>query len=119
MFLSHRDSVKTKLARHRYDPRVKTVIGADVWIGEAALLKGGVTIGPGAVIGMGSVVTKDIEPYAIVAGNPARTIRLRFSPQVVDALLRMAWWKLSDEELRRLGPLFTEPERLLKQEGFL
>ena len=119
VFLSHRDSVKTKLARHRYDPRVKTVIGADVWIGEAALLKGGVTIGPGAVIGMGSVVTKDIEPYAIVAGNPARTIRLRFSPQVVDALLRMAWWKLSDEELRRLGPLFTEPERLLKQEGFL
>lgn len=119
VFLSHRDSVKTKLARHRYDPRVQTVIGADVWIGEAALLKGGVVVGPGAVIGMGSVVTKDVEPFAIVAGNPARTIRLRFSPQVVEALLKMAWWDRSDEELRRLGPLFTDPERMLKQEGFL
>lgn len=119
VFLSHRDSVRTKLARHPYDPRVKTIIGADVWIGEAALLKGGITIGPGAVIGMGSVVTKDVEPYAVVAGNPARTVRQRFAPQVAEALLKMAWWTLPDEELRRLAPLFTEPERLLKQEGYL
>lgn len=119
VFLSHRDSVATKLARHVYDPRAKTVIGADVWIGEGALIKGGVTIGPGAVVGMGSVVTKDVEPYAIVAGNPARLLRMRFSPQVAQALLKMAWWDRPDDELRRLGPLFIDPERLLRQEGFL
>jgi acetyltransferase-like isoleucine patch superfamily enzyme len=119
VFLSHRDSVKTKFARIPYVWRTKTKIGHDVWIGEAALVKGGVTIGSGAVIGMGSVVTKDVAAYSVVAGNPARHIRYRFPAHVIEALLNFAWWDKSDEELRRLGPLFDRPETLLRQEGLL
>ena len=119
VFLDHRDSVKAKFSRHHYVWRAKTSIGHDVWIGEAALIKGGSNIGHGAVIGMGSVVTKDVPPYAIVAGNPARLIRMRFAPEIVGALLKMQWWNMTDKELRRLGPLFQDPERMLRHEGWL
>lgn len=119
VFLSHRDSVKAKFSRHPYFWSAKTMIGHDVWIGEGVLIKGGIKIGHGAVIGMGSVVTKDVPDYAIVAGNPARVIRMRFEPEIVDALLRLKWWNLPDDELRRLAPLFPNPEEMLKHEGLL
>lgn len=119
VFLHHRDSVKTKYAHHRYEWRRGTKIGNDVWIGENVLIKGGLKIGDGAVVGMGSVVTKDVPPYAIVAGNPATLIRMRFAPNIADALLRMQWWNYSDQDLLRLGPDFIDPERMLRQEGFL
>jgi acetyltransferase-like isoleucine patch superfamily enzyme len=119
VFLHHRDSVKTKFARHRYEWRAKTTIGSDVWIGEGALIKGGVTIGPGAVVGMGSVVTKDVPAYAVVAGNPAKVIRMRFEPDVVEALLKMQWWNCTDAELLRLGPMVVDPRGMLREEGFL
>lgn len=119
VFLHHRDSVKTKFARHRYEWRAKTTIGSDVWIGENALIKGGVTIGHGAVVGMGSVVTKDVPAYAVVAGNPAKIVRMRFEPDVVDALLKMQWWNYTDAELLRLGPMVVDPRGMLQKEGFL
>lgn len=119
VFLSHRDSVKTKFSKHPYQWRTKTIIGHDVWIGDKVLIKGGVTVGHGAIIGMGSVVTKDIEPYAIVAGNPAHPIRMRFRPEIIEGLLKMKWWDIPDEELRRIASLFPDPEQLLRQEGFL
>lgn len=62
VFLSHKDSVKTKFARHDYLPMVRTRVGHDVWIGEGAFIKAGVCIGTGAVVGMGAVVTKDVPP---------------------------------------------------------
>jgi acetyltransferase-like isoleucine patch superfamily enzyme len=68
------------------------VIGNDVWIGRGARVLSGVTVGDGAVIGGHSVVTKDVRPYAIVVGNPAREIRRRFSDEQIDALLSIAWW---------------------------
>ena len=119
VFLSHRDSVKAKFARHDYLPVIRTVIGNDVWIGERVSIKAGVRIGHGAVIGMGSVVTKDVPDYAIVAGNPARIIRMRFSEPIIRGLLKMQWWKMPDDELRRIGPLIPDPEALLRQEGYL
>jgi len=106
--------VKTKLAQHDYLPNIRTRIGNDVWIGAGAYVKAGVTIGDGAVVGMASVVTRDVPAYAIVAGNPARIIRMRFAEDVVHALLDMQWWLLSDEELRALGPMFHDPEALIK-----
>ena len=73
-------------------PTGDTSIGHDVWVGREALVLAGVTIGHGAVIGARSVVTKDVAPYTIVAGNPARVIRARFAPDQVERLLELAWW---------------------------
>jgi acetyltransferase-like isoleucine patch superfamily enzyme len=119
VFLSHKDSVKVKFARHHYLPAVRTIVGNDVWIGEGVFIKAGVTIGDGSVVGMGAVVTRDVAPYSIVGGNPAQFIRLRFEQEVVDALLRMKWWELPDSELRRLGPMFNDPRAMLQSQGLL
>jgi chloramphenicol O-acetyltransferase type B len=118
-FLSHKDSIKAKFAHHDFLPQERTTIGSDVWIGEGAYIKAGVTLGHGAVVGMGSVVTKDVRPYEVVAGNPAKHIRTRFDEPVVAALLRMAWWDLPDDELRRLAVHFDDPVVMLTREGLL
>lgn len=118
-FLSHAEGAKAKFARHPYTFRSKTSIGNDVWIGEDVHIKGGVNIGHGAVVGMGSVITKNVPPYSITAGNPARHIRYRFPPHVIEAMLSFAWWNLSDAELERVGVMFDRPEELLRKEGFL
>lgn len=77
-----------------------TVLGNDVWIGDGAVVVPGVTVGTGAVIGANSVVTRDIPPYAIVGGIPARVIRHRHPPQVVEALLATNWWELPLAQLQ-------------------
>lgn len=79
-------------AQDAFVPAGDTVIGHDVWIGSEAMVLPGVSIGHGAVIGSRAVVTRDVEPYAIVAGNPAREIRKRFPPDQVAMLLEMQWW---------------------------
>lgn len=76
------------------------VIGNDVWIGCGSIINRGVVVGDGAVIGAGSVVTKDVEPYSIVAGSPARKIRMRFSDEVVSRLLVSNWWELPDSIIK-------------------
>ena len=119
VFLSHKDSVKTKLSKHVYEWKEVTVIGNDVWIGEGVMIKGGVKIGDGAVVGMGSIVTKNIPPYAIYAGNPARLVRFRFNEATIIGLLKMRWWDRSDDEIRDLAPLFKNPESMLKKAGLL
>ena len=75
------------------------VIGNDVWIGENCFIKAGVTIGDGAVVGAHSVVTKDIPPYAIVAGAPAKILRFRFDENKIKELLELQWWNWSDEQI--------------------
>lgn len=70
----------------------KTIIGNDVWIGTNAVVMGGVTIGDGAIIAAGAVVTKDVPPYAIVGEVPAKVIRYRFSPEIISELLSLKWW---------------------------
>ncbi len=75
-------------------------IGNDVWIGASAIILSGLCIGDGAVIGAGAVVSKSVAPYAIVAGNPARQIRCRFEPPIVESLLRIAWWEWPDDKIR-------------------
>ncbi|MBB1249819.1 CatB-related O-acetyltransferase [Rhizobium sp. G21] len=73
-------------------PTRDTIVGHDVWIGHNATIMPGVTIGHGAIIAAESVVSRDAPPYAVVGGNPARIIRLRFEPHIVDTLLDIAWW---------------------------
>jgi len=74
-------------------------IGHDVWIGHAAVIMPGVRIGTGAVIGAAAVVTKDVEPYQVVAGVPARPLRSRFSDTVIDRILRSRWWEWTRPQL--------------------
>jgi len=74
-------------------------IGNDVWVGLGSTILSGVTIGDGAVIGAGSVVTSDVPAYAVAAGNPARVLRPRFRPEIVDALERIAWWRWSRAQI--------------------
>lgn len=81
-------------------PSEDTVIGNDVWVGTGALILSGVNIGDGAVIGARAVVASDVRPYAVVAGNPAREIRRRFTDEQVDALLRIAWWNWPEPRVR-------------------
>ncbi len=85
-----------------------TVVGNDVWIGQNATILPGVQIGDGAIIGLNSVVTKDVEPYTIVAGNPARFIRKRFDEELIELLLKLKWWNKSIEEIKNLIPLLTD-----------
>ena len=88
-----------------------TVIGHDVWIGYRAIVLSGVKIGNGAVIGAGSVVTKDIPDYAIAAGNPARVIRDRFQPETIQRLLKLRWWDWDVSAIfANLDLLYTNPE---------
>ena len=75
-------------------------IGHDVWIGHGAIILGGHRIGSGSVVGAGAVVTHDVPPYAIVVGNPARILRMRFPQSAIDALSKLAWWNWSHEVLR-------------------
>lgn len=103
VFYEGRDSVKAKFSQHERPPALRVLIGHDVWIGRAAIVLPGVTIGDGAVVGAGAVVTKDVPPYAIVAGNPARPIRYRFDEATVQRLRATAWWLLDDAALHRLG----------------
>ncbi len=76
-----------------------TVVGNDVWIGYEALIMPGVKIGDGAIIGARAVVTKDVEPYSIAGGNPAKLIRMRFEENTVKRLLKLKWWDWSAEKI--------------------
>lgn len=94
-------------AQNAYEPAGDTVIGNDVWIGAEAVFMPGVTVGDGAVIATRAVVTRDVEPYAIVGGNPARQIRPRFEAPLIAMLLEMKWWTWPDDQLREAMPILT------------
>lgn len=76
-----------------------TYIGNDVWIGHSVIIKGGINISDGAVIAAGSVVTKDVPPYAIVGGSPAKILKYRFEKEQIQKLLKIKWWEWSDEKI--------------------
>jgi virginiamycin A acetyltransferase len=83
-----------------WDNRGDIVIGNDVWIGYEAIIMSGVTIGDGAIIGTRAVVTKDVPPYAIAGGIPAKTIKKRYSDEVISDLLELKWWDWPCEKIR-------------------
>jgi len=86
------------------------IIRNDVWIGYKATILSGVTVGDGAVVGARAVVTRDVPPYAIVGGNPARIIRLRFSDEIIKRLLEIRWWDWDLEHIRRHIPLLMQTD---------
>lgn len=94
-------------AGNGYLPAGDTVIGNDVWIGSEAIIMPGITVGDGAVIGTRALVTKNVDPYAIVGGNPAKTIRKRFDDDSIALLLEMKWWDWPAARLKAAMPLMT------------
>ncbi len=81
------------------------IIGNDVWIADNVTILSGVTIGDGAVIANNSHVVKDVPPYSIVGGNPAKLIKYRFSPEQIEKLLEIKWWNWDDEKINKFTPL--------------
>ena len=100
---------------YQFDDKKPVEIGHDVWIGARAVIIGGVNIGTGAIIATGAVVTKDVPPYAIVGGVPARILRYRFEPKVCEALIRSEWWSFKRDELSLLAPFFPYPEQFINK----
>ena len=90
-----------------YPSKGNTVIGNDVWLGYKASILPGVTIGHGSIIGSYSVVTRNIPPYSVAGGNPARVIRPRFDNSAIAQLLEVAWWDWPIEKITRYAPLLT------------
>jgi chloramphenicol O-acetyltransferase type B len=89
-----------KEAKNPYEKSGNTNIGHDVWIGSEAMIMPGVTIGTGAVIAARSLVTKEVEPYSIVGGNPAEFIKFRFSENQIAEILELKWWDWSEEKVK-------------------
>lgn len=94
-------------AANGYLPAGDTIIGNDVWIGSEAIIMPGIRIGDGAVIGTRALVTRDVEPYSIVGGNPAKTIRKRLDDQQIELLLQIKWWDWPDERLKPVMQILT------------
>lgn len=111
------DWVSSSLAvSHQYEtPLTLAEIGNDVWIGHGAVVMAGVKVGHGAIIARNAVVTKDVEPYQIVGGNPARAIRYRFGEATRAALLASQWWDLDHKALRQLP--FDDIDAFLSRVG--
>jgi virginiamycin A acetyltransferase len=93
-----------------WDNKGDIVIGNDVWIGYEAVILSGVHIGDGAIIGARAVVTKDISPYTIVGGIPAKAIRKRFDDETINALLQIQWWNWSFDEVQKSLPYIMNGE---------
>lgn len=112
-FLSTSPAIYQNRKTNRWEVAKQTCIGNDVWIGSNAVIKYGVKVGDGAIIGAGAVVVKDVAPYAIVGGVPARLICYRFEKETIEKLWQTAWWQLPHREILRLP--FTSVSAALEQ----
>lgn len=92
------------------------IIGNDVWIGNNVTILQGVTIGDGAIVGAGAVVTKNIEPYAVCVGNPARVVKYRFSKDEIQKLLKLQWWNRNIEWIKGHADGFKDPQQFFQED---
>lgn len=97
------------------DEYIHVTIGNDVWVGHGVTIKGGVTIGHGAVIGAGAMVTKDVPPYAVVGGVPAKVLKYRFDDMTIERLVKSEWWKLPKEDLQEVAKYIRTPNVFLDE----
>lgn len=112
--------LEKKDVTNAWDNKGDIVIGNDVWIGYEAVVLAGVTIGDGAIIGTRAVVTKNVPPYTIVGGVPAKPIKKRFSEETISALLEIQWWNWSKERIaRNIGAIQCGNIKQLKQEMYM
>lgn len=114
-FTDTRSILGVTLVPNHFEAHRPTSIGNDVWIGTHVLIKAGITIADGAIIGMGSVVTKNVGEYEIWAGNPAKLIRKRFSDDTIERLIKSKWWNLDDRTLKKVGAEVDNVDRFLEK----
>lgn len=115
VFCEGRNPLNKHFSNLPFEPFKRTYIGNDVWIGAHCLVKAGIHIGDGAIVGMGSVVTHDVIPYSIVAGNPARIIRKRFDDETIEFLLKIKWWNWESNIILKNSYLFNNIEKLIEK----
>ena len=109
-------ALQEKLGCDTFEIAKDVVVGNNVWIGDSVIILPGVNIGNGCIIGAGSVVTKDIPDYAIVAGNPAKLIRYRFNDKTIQYLNNLQWWDLNKSELLKIKDKFNIEKFIYKRE---
>jgi acetyltransferase-like isoleucine patch superfamily enzyme len=114
VFYHGRDSVRAKFSEHRLPDPLRVEVGHDVWVGRSAIVISGVRVGTGAVIGAGAVVSRDVPPYSVVVGNPARVVKMRFSDDIVKQLLETKWWEFEESELSLLANRVRAPADFLE-----
>ena len=96
-FLKNTPLMKTFVDKDLFESSKKSIIGHDVWIGEKVVILDGIKIGTGAIVAAGAIVTKDVEPYAVVGGVPAQHIKYRFDSETIELLLKSEWWNYPEE----------------------
>lgn len=106
---------RKRFSRYDLPQSIRTIIGNDVWIGHGVTIKQGVIIGDGAVIGSNALVTKNVQPYTVVGGVPAKFIKNRFSQEVVNRLKEIRWWDLSDYDIAKCVGLFNKKNPTLEE----
>lgn len=94
---------------NNFKEQSNTIIESDVWIGARAIIKGGLHIGTGAIIGAGALVTKNVPPYAIVGGIPAKILKYRFDEDLISALIESKWWEMSEDNLKKISKYMDDP----------
>ena len=115
VFLAGSNYLHTNFAKIEYDDCPRTTIGHDVWIGAGASIKSGIHVGNGAIIAAGAVVVKDVPPYAIVGGVPARVLKYRFEGQVIERLQDLQWWNWKEDRLLQNGSRFCNVSEFIKE----
>lgn len=104
-----------KLEYPRGEMRGPITLGNDVWIGENAFILDGVYIGDGAIVGANATVAKDVPPYAVVVGNPAKIVHYRFTPEIIEKLLQIKWWNWERSKIEEALPYFQNIETFVSK----
>ena len=115
VFTANRSILRTNFSSNPFETHCLTHIGNDVWIGSNCVIKAGVRIADGAVVGMGSVVTHDIGPYEIWCGNPAKFLKKRFDDDTIKRLLDLQWWRWDATKIKIHAHLFNNVELFLER----
>lgn len=103
------------ISEKAWQTQKRTLIGNDVWIGGNVTIRTGIVIGDGAIVGSGAVVTKDVPPYAIVAGVPAKIIRFRMTSEQIDAMLKIKWWEWSEDKIANASKFFSDIDAFIRE----
>lgn len=114
-FHQGKNILNTNFSKEPYTSFKKTKIGNDVWIAEGCKIKAGISVGNGAVIAMGSVVTKNIPAYEVWGGVPARCIKKRFSLEIAEQIEKVQWWDWEDKKIHQYACDFVDPEQFIKK----